>query len=413
MKREERPAGPPANPQPNGPLRGIKVVELATVIAGPTAGQILADFGADVIKIEHPDGGDNLRRIGDSRDGQSLWWKAIGRNKRSVGLYVGDPAAAQALLRLLDSADVMIESFRPGTLEKWDLGWERLSQRNPRLILARVSGFGQDGPYAGRPVFGTLIEAMSGLAALTGDPDGPPTLPPVPIADYMAGYAAAIAILMALYHRDAHGGVGQVIDVSVMESVLSLMALPIIRSTTLGVHDRRAGSRMATTAPRNVFRTADGKWVAVSGSTPGTAAAIMACAGRADLADQPWFRSGAARYERADELEAEIASWMAAHTRDEVLKAAVDVGATVAPVNDIDELLCDPQVRQRGMICTVPDDELGSVAMTAPLFRMSATPGAVRWCGPALGDATEEVLTGEARLTPAELAELIARGIAR
>ncbi len=395
----------------NGPLTGVRILELATVAAGPTACQVMADFGADVVKIEHPRGGDEIRRNGDAQRGVPLWWKYTGRNKRSVGMYLGDPEVAELLLRLAERADVVVESFRPGTLEKWGLGYDRLSEANPGLILARLSGFGQDGPYAGCPAFGTLVEAMSGLANLTGQADGPPVLPPIPVADYAAGYAVAMAVLMALYHRDARGGTGQVIDVSVFEPLLAMLSLQIIKFGQLGVHDERAGSRMITTAPRNVYRTADGRWVAVSSATTRAAANVLRLVGRPDLADEDWFATGPGRFANADLIDEAIAGWVARRSREEVLRESASAGVTLAPVNSIPDLVADPHVRHREMVTELTDDDLGHVRMPNLLFRMSKTPGALRWAGPRLGSSTDDVLTGELGVDAETVTRLRRRGV--
>lgn len=397
----------------SAPLSGLRVVEIANVVAGPTCCQVLGDFGADIIKIEHPAGGDGMRRMGNIKDGMPLWWKVAGRNKRSVGLYLGDPEAGDIFVELVKSADVVVESFRPGTLEKWGLGYDRLKSVNPNLILLRVSGFGQDGPYKNRPAFGTLIESMSGFAHLTGQPEGPPTLPPFAMADYMAGISGVAAIMMALYHRDVHGGGGQVIDLTVFEPLMSTMALPIVRYDQLGIPTERTGNRSPNTAPRNTYPTKDGKWIGVSAATNELAERIILLVGRPDLVQQPWFKTGKGRAEHVDLLDGAVASWMMERTRDEVMEAAAEAAVTFAPVYSIPDMMSDPQVVHREMIAAVEDPDLGTIRMPNVLFRMSETPGAIRWAGRSLGSDTDAVLKEELGLSDSALAAMRERGVAR
>jgi crotonobetainyl-CoA:carnitine CoA-transferase CaiB-like acyl-CoA transferase len=379
----------------SGPLDGLRVIEIANVVAGPTCCQVLGDFGAEIIKIEHPDGGDGMRRMGNVKDGTPLWWKVAGRNKRSVGMYLGDPEAAEIFLELVKTADVVVESFRPGTLEKWGIGYERMRQANPKLILLRISGFGQSGPYAERPAFGTLVESMTGFAHLTGEPDGPPTLPPLALADYMAGYSGVAAVMMALYHRDARGGDGQVIDLTVFEPLMSTMALPIVRYDQLGIAGERTGNRSINTAPRNTYRTKDGKWIGVSAATNELAARIVRLVGRPDLAEEPWFKTGKGRAVNVEILDEAVAKWMLQRDRDEIMVEAAAASVTFAPVYSIPDLMADAQVLHRDMITTIDDADLGPLRMPNLLYKMSETPGAIKWGGPELGTDTQAVLGDE------------------
>ena len=272
----------------------------STVLAGPLTCQILGDFGAEVIKVEHPRG-DSMRGHGRVKDGIGLWWKMVSRNKRCVALYLGDPEGAEIFRRLVATADVVVESFRPGTFERWGLGYDALKDINPGLVLVRITGFGQTGPYRERAGFGTLAEAMSGFAAITGEADGPPTLPPFGLADSIAGLTAANAALMALYHRDARGGAGQVIDVSILEPIVTVLGPQPTIYDQLGEIQERTGNRSSNNAPRNTYRTADGKWVAVSTSANSVAQRVMRLVGHPELIDEPWFDtgSGACRARRA------------------------------------------------------------------------------------------------------------------
>jgi crotonobetainyl-CoA:carnitine CoA-transferase CaiB-like acyl-CoA transferase len=390
-----------------GPLSGLRVLDVSTVLAGPLTCQILGDYGAEVIKIEHPRG-DSMRGHGRAKDGVSLWWKMIARNKRCVGLYLGDPDGAEVFRRLVATADVVVESFRPGTLERWGLGFRELREVNPGLVLVRISGFGQTGPYAERAGFGTLAEAMSGFAAITGEPDGPPTLPPFGLADSIAGITAATATTMALYHRDARGGEGQEIDLSILEPLITALGPQPMIYDQLGEVQQRTGNRSVNNAPRNTYRTADGKWVAVSTSANRIAERVMRLVGHPEVIDEPWFGTGGGRAEHADLLDGIVSEWVAARTREEVLEAFTEAGAAIAPVYDVADLLSDPHVIARETITRVDDDELGPLQMQNVLFRMSATPGSIRFTGRALGADTDAILGDELGLDVAGLRE---RGI--
>jgi crotonobetainyl-CoA:carnitine CoA-transferase CaiB-like acyl-CoA transferase len=390
-----------------GPLVGVRVLDVSTVLAGPLTCQILGDYGADVIKIEHPRG-DSMRGHGRSKDGVSLWWKMVSRNKRCVALYLGDAEGAEVFRRLAATADVVVESFRPGTFERWGLGYEALREANPGLVLVRISGFGQTGPYRERAGFGTLAEAMSGFAAITGEPDGPPTLPPFGLADSIAGLTAANAALMALYHRDAHGGAGQEIDVSILEPLVTVLGPQPTIYDQLGEVPERTGNRSVNNAPRNTYRTADDKWVAVSTSANSVAERVMRLVGHPELIDEPWFATGSGRVEHVELLDEIVSEWVRARTRDEVVAAFSDAGAAIAPVYDVAELMADPQIVARDAITQVDDPDLGPVRMQNLLFRMSDTPGAIRFTGRALGADTDAILGDELGL---DVADLRARGI--
>lgn len=377
----------------NGPLEGVRVLDVSTVLAGPLACQILGDFGADVIKIEHPSRGDSMRGHGPAKDGVPLWWSMLSRNKRTVGLYLGDADGAEVFKDLVRTADVLVENFRPGTLEKWGLGYDVLSALNPGLILVRVTGFGQDGPYAARPGFGTLAESMSGFAAITGEPDGPPTLPPFGLADSIAGITAANAALMALYHRDARGGTGQVIDLAILEPIVTVLGPQPTIYDQLGTVQPRRGNRSDNNAPRNTYRTSDGEWVAISTSANTIADRVMHLVGHPEVVDEPWFATGVGRAEHGDLLDGYVSAWIAARTRDEVVDAFEKAEAAIAPIYDVAQLMNDPHAIAREMFPTVEDPTLGPVRMQNVLFRMSATPGAIRTTGRALGADTDEVLS--------------------
>ncbi len=375
-----------------GPLAGVRVVDASTVLAGPLAAQILGDFGADVVKIEHPRAGDSFRHHGAVVDGQGVWWKTVARNKRTVALYLGHADGAEIFRRIVRDADVLVENFRPGTLEKWGVGPDVLHAINPRLVIARITGFGQSGPYASRAGFGTLAEAMSGFAAATGEPDGPPTLPPMGLADTLAGYAAVSAVMMALYHRDTVSGRGQVIDVSLLEPMMAAVGPGPSTYSLTGRIPPRVGNRSAANAPRNTYKTADGRWVAISTSATPIAERVMRLVGRADVVTEPWFASASGRVAHVDELDGAVADWIAARSFDEVTAAFEEAEAAVAPIYTAADLCADPHVRATGMLTEVPDEHFGSVLMGNVLFRMSETPGSIRFTGRDLGADTDEVL---------------------
>ncbi|WP_055469479.1 CaiB/BaiF CoA transferase family protein [Streptomyces ardesiacus] len=400
----------PAAPRPvSPPLTGLRVLDLATLFAGPLAATMLGDFGAEIVKVEHPTRPDPSRGHGPSKDGVGLWWKLLGRNKHTITLDLSKPAGRATLLRLAATADVVVENFRPGTLEKWGLGWEELSAVNPRLVLTRVTGFGQFGPYAHRPGFGTLAEAMSGFAAMTGEPDAPPTLPPFGLADSIAALATAYAVMTALAARERTGE-GQVVDMAIIEPILTVLGPQPLWYDQLGHVQPRTGNRSQNNAPRNTYRTADGTWVAVSTSAQSVAERVMRLVGRPELIDEPWFATGAERARHADVLDAAVGDWIARHSRADVLAAFERAEAAVAPVQDVRDVMSDPQYRALDTITTVDDPELGALRMQNVLFRLSATPGAVRWAGRPHGADTEEVLTGLG-LTPADVKELREEGV--
>ncbi|MFJ3094536.1 CaiB/BaiF CoA transferase family protein [Streptomyces hydrogenans] len=395
-------------PSPAPPLEGLRVLDLATLFAGPLAAMMLGDFGADVVKVEHPRKPDPSRGHGPAKDGVGLWWKVLGRNKRTVTLDLSTPGGRDALLRLAADADVIVENFRPGTLERWGLGWEELSAVNPRLVLARVTGFGQFGPYAHRPGFGTLAEAMSGFAAITGEPDGPPTLPPFGLADSVAALATAYAVITALTARTTTGQ-GQVVDMAIIEPMLAVIGPHALWYDQLGYVQPRTGNRSRNNAPRNTYRTSDGSWVAVSTSAQSIAERVLRLVGRPELIDEPWFADGTGRAAHAEELDAAVGGWIARHTRDEAMAAFEKAEAAIAPVYDVRDVLDDPQYQALGTVTEVPDPELGPIRMQNVLFRLSDTPGGIRWAGRPHGADTEEVLTA-AGFAPAEISALRAQG---
>jgi crotonobetainyl-CoA:carnitine CoA-transferase CaiB-like acyl-CoA transferase len=351
------------------PLAGLRVLDLSTVIAGPNCARYLADFGADVIKVERADG-DSLRRIAwqDDRDGESLWFKLANRNKRTIVLDLKDPDDRGVLLDLADDADVLVENFRPGRLERLGLGPEVLHARNPRLVLTRISGFGQDGPYAERPGFATIAEAMGGFAAINGEPDGQPLLPPIALTDEVTGLAAAFATMMAL-----HSGRGQIVDVNLLETLLHLMGpLPTVWALQ-GELQPRLGSGLPYSVPRGTYQCADERWIAVSTSSTSVAERVMALLG---LGDDERFATFEGRAAHRDEVEGVMAAWCGRRTSAQAIAELEAADAAVGPVLDMADIAADPHVIARGAIADV-----AGTPMQALIARLSATPGELRWPG--------------------------------
>ena len=364
-----------------GPLADLRVIDCSTVVAGPGCARYFADFGADVIKVERPDGGDTTRAMGwrDPRDDVTLWWKLAGRGKRTVTLDLKDPDDLDRMLRLCDSADVLVENFRPGTLERLGLAPDVLLARNSRLVIVRISGFGQDGPYSSRPGFATLAEAMSGFAAINGEPGGAPLLPPIALTDEVTGLVAAFAAMVAL-----HSGVGQVVDVNLLESLFQLMGPLISAHHLLGYAQPRLGSGIPYSVPRGTYRTADGHWVAISTSAESVAKRVMDLIG---AGGDERFATFAGRIEHRDEVDELVTTWIAARPLDEVLTAFEAAHAAIAPVLTMAEIADDPHYAARGTVADVD-----GVPMQGLVARLSATPGAIRWAGRPLGADTDEVL---------------------
>ncbi|WP_425451553.1 CaiB/BaiF CoA transferase family protein [Sphaerisporangium album] len=366
---------------------------------------LLGDFGADVVKVEHPSKPDPSRGHGPG----GLWWKVLGRNKRTMTLDLSMPEGQDVLLALVRDADVVIENFRPGTLERWNLSYDRLRAANPRVVLARVTGFGQFGPYAARPGFGTLAEAMSGFAAMTGEPDGPPTLPPFGLADGICALATAYAVMAALRARDSTGA-GQVVDLSIVEPILTVLGAQPTIYDRLGIVPARTGNRSVNNAPRNTYRCADGTWVAVSTSAQNIAERVMRLVGRPEYIAEPWFATGAGRVEHADELDAAVAAWIGARTRAEVLSAFEEAQAAIAPIYDVRDVLADPQLKALDAVTTVEDPDLGPLRMQNVMFRLSDTPGRISWPGRPHSADTTAILT-ELGFSPSDVDKLRERGV--
>ncbi len=392
------------------PLADLRVVEMGTLIAGPFCGQILGDFGAEVIKLEDPGTGDPMRQWGRSLPkGLSPWWPVIGRNKKSVTLNLRS-LEGQALARtLIGQADILIENFRPGTMEKWGLTYESLSAENPGLIMARVSGFGQTGPYAQRAGYGLIGEAMGGLRAITGEPDRPPARAGISIGDSLAATHAALGVLMALHVREKTGR-GQVVDAAIFESVLAMMENLITEYDITGYVRERSGSVLPGIAPSNVYPTSDGM-ILIGGNGDTVFARLAKAMNREDLAKDPKFVDHASRGVNQTELDGIIAAWSASYTLDDLLALLEDNGVPSGRVFRAPDMLEDPQYQAREAVVSVEHPVFGPIRMQNTFPRLSDTPGKVRWPGPALGEHTEAVLTALAGMDAAKVADLKARGV--
>ena len=401
---------PTAAAAPSGPLADLKVVEMGTLIAGPFCGQILGDFGARVIKIEDPKAGDPMRQWGRSLpQGLSPWWPVIGRNKASVGLDLRTLEGREIALSLIDTADVLIENFRPGTLEKWGMGYEALSARNPGLIMARVSGFGQTGPYASRAGYGLIGEAMGGLRYVTGEPDRPPARAGISIGDSLTAMHAVMGVGMALHHR-ANTGRGQVIDAALYESVLAVMENLVTEYHLTGYSRERSGSVLPGIAPSNVYPCRDDEMILIGGNGDTVFARLAETMGRPDLAADPNFVDHAARGKNQAELDGIIAEWTRGWRLDDLLVRLEEKGIPSGRVFRAPDMLTDPQYLAREAIVEVAHPVFGAVKMQNAFPKLSETPGSVRWPGPTLGEHTDAVL-GELGLDAARIAELRAKGV--
>lgn len=397
------------------PLSGITVIDCGQVISGPAIAMILGDFGAEVIKVEHPVGGDSGRHFGRAKNGVSLNWKHLSRNKKNITLSLSTPAGQDLFCKLIEKtqADILIESFRAGTFDRWNLGFERLRALSPGLSMIRVSGFGQTGPYKDRPGFGTLAEAMSGFAQVTGQPDGPPTLPPFPLADHTAALYATIGAVLCLYKRDVKkSGRGQWVDVSLVESLYTILTNHALGYDQLGITGTRHGNRTSGSAPRNTYRSKDGKWVVIAASTQAICERLFKQMGREDLITDPRFKTNRDRLANVDAVDAIVGAWIAERTQAECIDILIKGDVAVAPVADFKDLAEDPHMLAREVLTTIDDPDLGTLRMPRVQPRLSETPGVIRYAGrPPLGDCNKEIYQGRLGLTDAEMDKLKADGV--
>jgi formyl-CoA transferase len=376
------------------PLKGIKVIELGTLIAGPFCSRVLGEFGAEVIKIESPDGGDQLRQWRKMYAGTSLWWYVQARNKKSVTVNMRVPQGQDIVRKLCSDADIVVENFRPGALEKWNLGFDDLAKINPRLIMVRLSGYGQTGPYRDRPGFGVIGEAMGGLRYVTGYADRPPVRLGISLGDSIAALYGVIGAMMALHHRNVNGGRGQVVDVALYEAVFSMMESLVPEFDVLGFIRERAGNALPGIVPSNTYPTRDGKFVIVGANNDAIFKRMMSAIGRADLADDPALATNAGRVPRTSELDGAIADWTRQHDLDHVLAALEKADVPSGKVFDVADIMKDAHYLARGMLEQqfLPDGK--PVKLPGIVPKLSATPGATEWIGPKLGEHTEEILRG-------------------
>lgn len=401
---------PPPTSGPRGPLAGVRVLDAGNVFAAPFAGALMGDMGADVVKIEMPGAGDPLRGFQPFDGEEGLLWTCLARNKRSVTLDLRQEEGRLLFLRLLAEQDVLLENFRPGTLDRWGLDLPTLRQANPDLVVVRVSGFGQTGPLAHMPGFGTPATAFSGYVYSTGFPDRPPVLPPINLVDYVAGLFAAFGAVVALYHRDSLDGAAQEVDVALYESVLRFLEGFVSQYDRLGMLAERQGNQFGASVPVGLFQAADGVWLVLSTSTDRTFERLAGVMGRADMVTDPRYSTNKARIANRDIVNAIVTDWFGARTADQIQKVCDEHGVPVSRVNSMADVFADPHVQARGSLVEVEHPRLGSMTMPAVVPRFSETPGEVRAAGPSLGEHTSEVL-GALGLTADDLARLKGNGV--
>jgi succinyl-CoA---D-citramalate CoA-transferase len=395
----------------NKPLKGVRVIDAGNMVAAPFATVLLADFGADVIKIEHPKYGDGQRKLEPIKDGVPLWWKAVSRNKRCITLDLGKPDGAAIFTQLVKGKDVIVENYRPGTFEKWGIGPEVIRGIDPRIILLRISGFGQTGPYKNRAGFGRVAEAMSGLTNLIGEPDGPPMSPGYPLGDLIAGIFGSLSVMMALYHRDLRGGEGQVIDLALFEAVFRFLDFDPIQYDQMKTVHMRTGNRVAYVAPSSMFRTKEGKYLTLAASTQNVWLRLAEAIGRKELTTDPKFIDNPARVVNSVEVNGIVGDWIARHTREEVIAQFDKFEVAYSSVFDMEDVFRDVQYRAREAMVRVPDSDLGEAVVQNVVPKFSATPGSVDFLGPQMGAHNEEILCGELGLSKERLKELKDAGV--
>jgi formyl-CoA transferase len=396
---------------PRGPLAGLRVLDIATMIAAPFSAAVLADCGAEVIKIELPSQGDALRHVAPIAAGRSLYWSVLGRNKSSITLDLRAPRGRELFLDLVKLSDVVLENFRPGTLERWDLAYETLKDANPNIVLVRVSGYGQDGPYRDKAGFGTPAAAMGGLTYITGYPDRPPLSVPIALADYLAGLFGALGATMALLERERNGRGGQWVDVSLYESVFRLLEAVVPAYGRNGSVRERMGDRTGQSSPIGSYATADGRYMTLSVSTDRVWLRMIEAMGHPEWAEDARFASNPARTAHAEDVDAVVGAWFARHTAEQAQRILDEAGVPVCPIYSIADIFEDAHYRARRDIVAVEDPTIGSVPMPAVLPRFSRTPGAVRFPGPELGAHNQQVYGELLGLSDAEMAQLISERV--
>jgi crotonobetainyl-CoA:carnitine CoA-transferase CaiB-like acyl-CoA transferase len=395
-----------------GPLSGLRILDIATIIAAPFAGTLLADFGADVVKLELPGSGDGMRGFPPFKDGKSLWWKAANRGKKFGTLDLRKKEGAELLLQMLPQFDVLIENFKPGTLEKWGLDLETLWKANPKLVVLRVTAFGQTGPYIGQPGFARIFEAMGGLTHITGDPNGSPVHTGYPISDAFGGVFGAMSILAALFKvAKEDPKKGEEIDLSLTEATFRLLDFLAIEYDQLGEVRERSGNRNQYSAPSDVYLTSDKKYVSLAGSTNATFKGNAQAIGRSELPEDPRFSTNNLRVENADELDKLFGSFISTHTLEEVLEAFSKAKGTIAPIYSIDQIFDDPQYKARDAIVSVPDEDFGSVRLQGVTPKFTRNPGNIRWTAKGLGADNASIFKDILEMSEDEVEACRERGI--
>lgn len=406
-----RPAGERHESRSRGPLVGYRVLDLSTMIASPFGAALLADFGAEVIKVELPGTGDTLRALPPMYAGRSLYWSVLGRNKHTITLDMRTPRGRELLLELVKRSDVVMENFRPGTLERWGVGYDVLKAANPDIVLVRVSGYGQDGPYRDKAGFGTPATAIGGLTYILGYPDRPPVTPSIALVDYLAGLFGALSALMGLLERERHRQGGQWVDVSLYESVFRLLEAVVPAYGKCGQIRERIGNRTGSSAPVGTYRTADGRWMVLSCSNQRIWLRMIEVMGHPEWNDDPRFQTNADRVANADTLDELVGAWFAAHSQAEIQRLLDEAGVPVSPIYSIADIFADPHYQARQDIVAPEDPELGPIPMPAVVPRFSRTPGAIRFPGLPLGACNTEVYGGLLGLSPEEQERLRAEGV--
>jgi crotonobetainyl-CoA:carnitine CoA-transferase CaiB-like acyl-CoA transferase len=393
------------------PLAGVRVVDAGNMVAAPFSTVLLADFGAEVIKIEHPKYGDGQRKLEPIMNGIPLWWKSVSRNKRCITLDLGKPEGAEIFKRIIKGKDVIVENYRPGTFEKWGIGPDVIRAVDPRLILLRISGFGQTGPYKGRAGFGRVAEAMGGLTNLIGEPDGPPMSPGYPLGDLIAGIFGSLSIMMALYHRDTRGGEGQVIDLALFEAVFRFLDFDPIQYDQMKTVHTRTGNRVAYVAPSSMFKTKDGKYLTLAASTQNVWVRLAEAVGRKELTVDPKFIDNPARVENSVEINGIVGAWIEQHTREEVIEQFDKFEVAYSSVFDMEDVFRDIQYRAREAMVRVPDPDLGEAIVQNVVPKLSLTPGSVDFLGRKMGEDNEAIYCGELGISQEKLKQLKDAGI--
>jgi crotonobetainyl-CoA:carnitine CoA-transferase CaiB-like acyl-CoA transferase len=393
-------------------LKGLRVLEMGQLIAGPFAGRLFADFGAEVIKVESPHKGDPIRYWRTVENGTSLWWYVQSRNKKSIALDLGEPDGQEIIKKLAEEVDIVIENFRPGTLENWGIGYEQLKQINPRIIMVRISGYGQDGPYRDKPGFGSIAEAMGGLRYLTGYPDRPPTRVGISIGDSISALYAVIGAMMAIYHRDVRGtGKGQYVDVALYESVFSLMESMLPEYDRNGIIRERTGSILPGITPSNTYLCADEKYVVIGANGDGIFKRLMVAIGHPEFANDPRFENNTTRSEHSEFLDQIIEQWTKSKHIHDVLHILDEAKVPSGSIYSIADIANDPHYQARGMIKEMEVEGIGKLRVPGVVPKLSETPGEIEWAGTKLGEHTFELLKEAVKLTPEQIKTLEDKGI--